>query len=216
MADVFRRGTKSVHIGTRRSPELEPEQQIGCNLDPGFDWTSALPAGPICTACFGMAAARRADHRRRYARGATRAAVAGTTAVVLGAAVVFASSLDTPVNYFPTPVPAESPVLVTPGPSTSPSEAPVFTSLPTNSPVPRASDSALPTLPPFPTYPPVPTWPPLPTYPPLPTLPPLPTFGPLPTLPVIDPPDPTVPPIICVHPGQHQGVKDICQWPGNR
>lgn len=190
MANVYRRGAKSVHRSIRKDGHRFDIQ--ACSLDAGGEWTPVIPPGPRCEACFGAPLGT-----RRHPDGKRPATVAAATAAALCAAVVLASSLDEPVNLLPVDTAAVSfsatPVLVTPGPSRAPSsEAPVLTPRPTRTLEPVATRE------PLPTFGPVPTWPPMPTFPPLPTfdLPDL----PLPTLKV------------CRHPGEHLGV-DPCKWP---
>lgn len=183
MANVYRRGTKSVHRSIREAAQRFDVNE--CNLDPGGEWGPVVPAGPRCEACFGGVRTSRRPNGRRPAL------VAATAAAVFAASVVFASSLDAPVNIAPFGTASPSPTFasVTPGPSVLPA-APTFEPVPTLGP--------LPTYPPAPTFGPLPTWPP---FPPLPTLRPLPN----PSLPP--------PPLICRHPGQHVGVLDPCKWP---
>jgi hypothetical protein len=204
VANVYRKGAKSVHIGTRRRPGMGVETIPGCNLDPGGEWRSDLPAGTVCVDCFGASAASK-GRGTRAVRGGAKAATLGTAAALALAAAVVGSSLGEPVN-----------ILVLP----TNSVGPAFSALPSVTPGPLVPSTGAPalTFPPFPSYPPVPTvsvptYPPTPTFAPLPTFPPFPTFGPLPTL---DPPPlPTLAPKVCVHPGIHVGVTDLCKWPHN-
>jgi len=208
--DVYRLGKRDVHHAFR-SGGIEFEHD-SCRFDgKGNAWLLVQPPGPQCSVCFaGMAG----DAPSRGTKGGPpvgrRSVVVASAAAVLIAAGVFASSLDTPVNYFGpypsgsgTPLPLAS---IAPGPSrVPPGPSLVLALTPSPSVVPSL---APPTVPPF-TFPPLPTYPPVPTFGPLPTWPPFPVIPPLPT---IAPPHSTLAP--CLHPGTHLGV-DPCKWPHN-
>lgn len=191
--DVYRSGRRDVHHAFR-SGGVEFEHD-SCRLDGrGNAWFPVPPPGPRCGVCF-------AGLAKRTGPGRSQAPLALTAASLALAAAIFGTSLGEPVNFFPTAsgdVTSAPSASVTPGPSVVPPlpTAPVLTPAPVG------------TLQPVPTYPPVPTFGPLPTWPPFPQLPPLPTLAP----PKIDP---TPLPRLCVHPGIHVGVLDLCKWPHN-
>jgi len=192
VADVYRKGTKSVH----RAIVLDGHRfdVLGCNLDPGGEWASALPEGPKCTDCFGAGAAAGAMAPGRAARRQTRrqtAAVGGASALALAAAVWATPSQ--PV----TPIASLSPT----GGALLPTLTAIVTPEPTRVPPTPSTAPAL-TPSPAPTFGPEPTPIREVVYIVLPQPTPAPTQKQAPT------------PKPCVHPGTHLGA-DACKWPHN-